>query len=125
MPRTKKNKCKICGAPVVNDFCSRTCVIEQQWRDKKLLIIKTHGVGCDIRQLKKYLIEKDGHKCSICGGTEWQGQPIPLIIDHIDGRASNNNLDNLRIVCANCDCQLPTFKSKNKNSDRKRTGKYI
>lgn len=33
-------------------------------------------------------------------------------------------LDNLRLVCGNCDMQLPTYKSKNKNSDR-RKGRLI
>lgn len=35
--------------------------------------------------VRKYLIEKFGHKCSICGLSEWMGQPIPLVADHIDG----------------------------------------
>lgn len=38
-------------------------------------------------------------------------QPI-----HIDGDASNNFRDNLRLVCPNCDSQLDTYKSRNKNS---------
>ena len=40
-------------------------------------------------------------------------QPI-----HIDGDASNNFRDNLRLVCPNCDSQLDTYKSRNKNSTR-------
>lgn len=50
-------------------------------------------------------------------------QPIPLILYHINGRASDDRLENLRLVCGNCDMQLPTYKSKNKHSDRiKRKG---
>jgi hypothetical protein len=41
-----------------------------------------------------------------------------FILDHIDGKASNNRRDNLRCICPNCDSQLDTYKSKNKNSDR-------
>ena len=60
------------------------------------------------------------HRCEICNLTEWMGKPVPTVLDHIDGDSSNNRLENLRIVCSNCDAQLPTFKSKNKNSKRKR-----
>ena len=41
-----------------------------------------------------------------------------FIVDHIDGKASNNRRDNLRCICPNCDSQLDTYKSKNKNSAR-------
>lgn len=71
----------------------------------------------------KYRLIKEGykeHKCEICGLTEWQNQPIPIVLDHIDGDCTNNARNNLRIVCANCDAQLPTFKSKNKHSKRER-----
>jgi 5-methylcytosine-specific restriction endonuclease McrA len=71
--------------------------------------------------IRKYLIEHNGNNCMICGqsGNNWNGKPITLIVDHIDGKSNNNKLDNLRIVCPNCDCQLPTYKAKNKgNSTR-------
>ena len=40
------------------------------------------------------------------------------MLDPIDGNAENNNRENLRLVCPNCDSQLDTYKSKNKNSAR-------
>lgn len=36
------------------------------------------------------------------------------------GDAANNRRENLRLVCPNCDSQLDTYKSKNKNSARKK-----
>lgn len=50
----------------------------------------------------------------------WNNSELVFVLDHIDGNADNNNRDNLRLVCPNCDSQLDTFKSKNKNSARVR-----
>lgn len=55
------------------------------------------------------------YECSECGlGPIWQGKPMPLILDHINGINNDNRLENMRFVCSNCDTQLPTYKSKNR-----------
>ena len=72
-------------------------------------------IEVDRRQVKKYLEYKFGHRCAICGISEWNGKEITLIVDHIDGNHANLNADNYRLICPNCDSQLETFKSKNKN----------
>ena len=35
----------------------------------------------------------------------WNGQPLPLILDHESGNARDNRPDNLRFLCPNCDSQ--------------------
>lgn len=72
------------------------------------------------KKVKKYLIHKHGRKCSLCGLTEWMGQPIPLTLDHIDGNSDNWNLDNLRLLCGNCDRIQPTYAGKNKGRGKSR-----
>lgn len=67
--------------------------------------------------LKKRIIENNllPYCCAICNlGPEWQGKPMPLILDHINGKNNDNRLENLRFVCSNCDSQLPTYKSRNR-----------
>jgi len=48
-------------------------------------------------------------KCEECGITEWNGRPAPLQVDHTDGDYCNNELMNLRILCANCHMQTETW----------------
>jgi len=54
------------------------------------------------------------HKCECCGITEWNGQPTPIELDHIDGNRYNNTIENLRILCPNCHAQTDTYRGKNK-----------
>jgi len=72
----------------------------------------------NLRIVKKYLLEKYGNKCQICGNTEWLENPIPLVCDHIDGNPENHSIENFRLVCGNCDMLLPTYKSQNKGLGR-------
>jgi len=71
--------------------------------------------------LKRRLL-KEGYfdmKCSVCGITEWLGQPAPLQLDHINGVSHDHRRENLRLLCPNCHALTPTFAGKNrkKNSD--------
>lgn len=69
--------------------------------------------------IRVYISEKQQHRCSICGiEDEWCGKPLTFILDHIDGNSTNMQESNLRLVCSNCDSQLPTYKSKNRGSGR-------
>lgn len=67
--------------------------------------------GNIISQLRKRLIDSGlrNAKCAECGITEWQGKIAPLQVDHIDGDRKNNQIENLRILCANCHMLTDTW----------------
>ena len=54
-------------------------------------------------------------RCEVCGvGEQWQGRPMALILDHVNGVADDNRLENLRIVCPNCAATFDTHCGRNK-----------
>ena len=64
------------------------------------------------RQNLKRRLYQEGLKerrCEKCGQDEdWHGEPMALILDHINGVRDDNRLQNLRIVCPNCAATLST-----------------
>lgn len=72
-------------------------------------------------KLKKRLI-KEGifeNQCAECGIIEWNGKPISMQLDHVNGDSSDHRLQNLRMLCPNCHSQTDTYCGKNKgNSGR-------
>lgn len=70
----------------------------------------------DQKTLRKYY-KNNGfteYKCSICGLSPfWNGNELPLILDHINGHNKDDRIENLRWVCPNCNYQLPTTNGKN------------
>lgn len=74
------------------------------------------------RGIRRAILTERGTACSVCGWDEKHPvDGLPLTeIDHIDGNASNNNPDNLRVLCPNCHSMTPTYRARNKNSKRKR-----
>jgi Zn finger protein HypA/HybF involved in hydrogenase expression len=67
-------------------------------------------------RLKLRLLEEGvkEHKCEKCELTEWNGEPIPLELHHINGNHYDNRIDNLQLLCPNCHTQTTTFGNKNR-----------
>ncbi len=98
-------------------FCNIQCQQDHKLLERMKLMEQGLLFG-EPRTIKRCVLKRDGHKCVICHNEKWMGEPIPLIMDHIDGNSDNNKGDNLRLVCGNCDMLLPTYKSKNKGNGR-------
>lgn len=89
------------------------------WTPKRplaeILVVNSTYVGTS--HLKARLL-KEGvlvNHCYECGMAPlWQGKPLVLIFDHNNGDHSDNRLDNLRLLCPNCNSQQGTFAGKNK-----------
>ena len=77
----------------------------------------TNRARLKIRVLKDKLIK---YECAFCKNKgDWKEKKLVLVLDHINGVKNDHRLENLRFVCPNCDSQLPTFKSKNIQYQRK------
>ena len=128
MPRKPRLKCLNCGQETPHPgykYCSNKCqttnqyrVYIQKWLNGQESGLQGHGVVS--RHVKRYLREKFGNKCCLCGWAEINistGQ-IPLVADHIDGNWRNNIDSNLRLICPNCDSLLPTYAGLNRGNGR-------
>ena len=120
----KSNKCENCRsaakrpAKVKKDTVPKMLPIDYTKRlivTGELLQLKESVIR---KHVKRWLVHNIGHKCQICGVTEWCGKPVPLVCDHIDGDSTNSDIANFRNVCCNCDAQLDTYKSKNRGKGR-------
>jgi hypothetical protein len=115
--RDHAQKCQNCGVSCHGNYCSQNCFHQKRWNDVKKEIQRSGRVTGN-RQARRYLTESAGHRCAICGIESWAGKDILLVVDHVDGNSDNQILSNLRLVCSNCDSQLPTYKGKNHGHGR-------
>jgi len=62
--------------------------------------------------IKPHLIKRRGHKCEKCKLEEWIGKPIPLEIHHKNGDRTNNEYNNLELLCCNCHALSKNWRNK-------------
>ena len=123
-PARSVARCKLCGIDTVNPkFCTEAHAAQYRREQLFMTYEQTATIPCKSAAgtqqfLRRYALWKYPHACAICGHTVWRNQPIPLVLDHADGNATNNAQTNLRLICGNCDMQLPTYKGRNRGHGR-------
>ena len=119
-------QCRGCGSPLSKRsqkiYCGNACQQSSQRKSKLERWLEFGEASTSTMRthyIRLHLAEAQGGCCAICGAAGmWLGQPLALVMDHIDGNPTNNRRENLRLVCPNCDSQLPTFKSRNRGNGR-------
>ena len=101
-------------------FCSNACSGKSKLGKSEKLF--EQGLLKERSTIRKCVIARDTYQCTICKITDWQGNPISLHLDHIDGNPGNNLPNNLRLLCPNCHSQTESFGAKNKGFGRKSRG---
>jgi len=97
-----------------------------KWSDKKIHrggpdkiplkdILEGNYPSYQTLKLKKRLIKEGikSNRCEECNIEDWNGKPLNMQLDHIDGDLHNHRLENLRMVCPNCHSQTLTYCGKN------------
>lgn len=78
-------------------------------------ILVKDSTYANISSLKRRLLKENRleYKCACCGISEWQGKPLTLQLDHINGINNDHRIENLRFLCPNCHSQTETYAGKN------------
>jgi hypothetical protein len=70
-----------------------------------------HRGGIKKRLIAEGLLTNHCYKCNL--GAEWHGEQLVLVLDHINGINDDYRLENLRLLCPNCNSQTDTFAGRN------------
>lgn len=64
------------------------------------------------RLMRSGLLRNECYECHL--GPEWNGLKLMMVLDHINGISDDYRIENLRLLCPNCNSQTATFSGRNK-----------
>jgi hypothetical protein len=85
--------------------------LPQRRSDAAFFVPNSSRTGVAIKQ--RLLASGVPARCSRCHRSQWEGDPIPLEVDHINGDRFDNRRENLRLLCPNCHSFTPTYRGRN------------
>lgn len=117
----KESNCQNCNGKFwykpsqsTGKYCTNKCYQESRRMENSL---KFQEGKLHIKSMKAHLIDQNGDLCSMCGISSWNGKPLSLDIDHVDGNSQNNLPENLRLLCPNCHRQTESWGYKQSRID--------
>ena len=115
-PRTLKKYARLWGIPTdhFDPAIARRRAMQKRARPLEEILVRDSTVNRGSLKKRLYREGLKARACELCGQTEeWYGRRMTLILDHINGDGRDNRLENLQIVCPNCDATLDTHCGKN------------
>lgn len=113
--KTLQERCVVLGL----DYKGK-CVSGRRKGSQSIRISDTE-VFCENSNIRRSVVRKRllesgevPYVCELCGMPPyWQGKPLTLILDHINGVSNDHRINNLRFLCGNCNSQLSTHCGRN------------
>lgn len=126
--------CEFCNKGYVRKCSLRShlagCILNPSYaeREKKQISKKEKLLTLPFDEMPnslKYerLFREQNGCCNRCGLNEWQGQKIPLEIEHKNGNHHDNERLNIELLCPNCHALTDTWRGRNKNKGK--SGKRV
>jgi HNH endonuclease len=94
---------------------SRTLAMNRPTTPLEEVLVRDSAYRGGTHKLKQRLLSSGlmERLCENCGMCTWNGEPIPLELEHINGKRFDNRIENLRLLCPNCHAQTPTYRGRN------------
>jgi predicted RNA-binding Zn-ribbon protein involved in translation (DUF1610 family) len=102
---------------------NRGLISPQRLTPGQILVLRPAGSGRTQPYLLRRALVEIGvpYQCSECGiSGDWNGLPLILHVDHIDGNYLDSRPGNIRFLCPNCHSQTASWAGRNKRKNQYR-----